>query len=47
MEGRSVAYEPLASNFDWEKIREELAELGNLMNCDIEFEDVTGSSFRD
>lgn len=47
VEGRSVAYEPLASNFDWEKIREELKELGDLMNCDIKFDNVTGSTFRD
>eukprot|EP00573_Skeletonema_grethae_P000496 CAMPEP_0201689488 /NCGR_PEP_ID=MMETSP0578-20130828/3059_1 /ASSEMBLY_ACC=CAM_ASM_000663 /TAXON_ID=267565 /ORGANISM="Skeletonema grethea, Strain CCMP 1804" /LENGTH=139 /DNA_ID=CAMNT_0048174139 /DNA_START=335 /DNA_END=754 /DNA_ORIENTATION=- len=47
VEGRSVAYEPLSSNFEWTKIREELKELGDSLNCDIEFDDVTGSSFRD
>jgi len=47
VEGRSVAYEPLSSNFDWTKIREELKELGDSLNCDVEFDDVTGSSFRD
>ena len=46
MEGRAVAYEPLASNFDWTKIREELQELGESMNCDVEFSDITGSSIR-
>ena len=47
VEGRSVAYEPLSSNFEWTKIREELKELGDSLNCDVEFDDVTGSSFRD
>ena len=47
VEGRSVAYEPLASNFEWTKIREELKELGDSLNCDIEFDNVTGSTFRD
>lgn len=43
MEGTAVAYEPLTSNFDWRKIREGLKEMGEGMNCDVEFEDVTGS----
>ena len=42
MEGRAIAYEPLASNFDWLKIREELQDLGDSMNCDVDFEDETG-----
>lgn len=46
MEGRAVAYEPLASNFDWTKIRDELQELGESMNCDVEFSDITGTSIR-
>ena len=41
MEGIAIAYEPLASNFDWKKIREELQEMGDSMNCDVEFEDST------
>ena len=41
MEGRAVAYEPLASNFDWNKIKEELQELGESLNCDVEFENDT------
>ena len=41
VEGRAVAYEPLASNFDWVKVRDELEELGESMNCDVDFEDVT------
>lgn len=40
MEGRAVAYEPLSSNFDWEKIQEELQEMGESINCDVEFEEV-------
>ena len=43
VEGTSVAYEPLASNFEWTKIREELKELGDSLNCDIEFENITES----
>ena len=46
MEGRAVAYEPLASHFDGAKIKEELEELGESMNCDVEFADVTGSIIR-
>jgi len=46
VEGKSVAYEPLASNFEWTKIREELKQLGDSLNCDIEFDNITGSSFR-
>ena len=46
VEGRAVAYEPLTSNFDWMKIKEELKELGESLNCDVEFEDVTGSSIQ-
>ena len=42
MEGRAVAYEPLASQFDWMKIGEELKKLGESMNCDVEFHNVTG-----
>ncbi|KAL7541562.1 hypothetical protein ACHAXR_012800, partial [Thalassiosira sp. AJA248-18] len=44
MEGKAVAYEPLSSKFDWIKIQEELQELGDSMNCDVEFQDVTGNS---
>ena len=40
VEGRAVAYEPLASNFDWKKIQEELQEMGESINCDVEFEEV-------
>lgn len=46
MEGKAVAYQPLASNFDWKKIKEELVEMGESMNCDVEFSDVTGDSIR-
>jgi len=41
MEGRAVAYEPLSSHFDWMKIADELKKLGESMNCDVEFQDVT------
>jgi len=41
VEGRAVAYEPMSSTFDWTKIREELQELGESMNCDVEFQEDT------
>eukprot|EP01083_Nonionella_stella_P014198 39925_1 len=44
MEGKAVAYEPLSSTFDWTKLQEELQELGESINCDVEFEDITQSS---
>ncbi|KAL3908643.1 MAG: hypothetical protein SGARI_002969 [Bacillariaceae sp.] len=40
MKGIAHAYEPLASGFDVGKIKEELTELGDSLNCDIEMEDV-------
>ncbi|KAL7464387.1 hypothetical protein ACHAXS_004727 [Conticribra weissflogii] len=46
MEGRAVAHEPLASEFDWIKINAELQEMGESMNCDVEFKDVTGDAIR-
>jgi glycine cleavage system transcriptional repressor len=44
MEGKAVAYQPLASHFDHKKIGEELQELGDSLNCDVDFSDMTGSS---
>jgi len=41
MEGRAIAYEPLASNFDYSKVKQQLQELGESINCDVEFEDVS------
>ncbi|KAL3759925.1 hypothetical protein ACHAWU_007669 [Discostella pseudostelligera] len=41
VEGRAVAYEPLSFHFDWMKIADELKKLGESMNCDVEFQDVT------
>ena len=46
MEGRALGYEPLASGFELEKVRNELVELGESLNCDIEFDDITGHSIR-
>lgn len=40
MKGVAHAYEPLASGFDVGKIKEELTELGDSLNCDIALEDV-------
>ena len=44
MEGKAVAYLPLASHFDHKQIGGELNELGESLNCDVEFSDVSGSS---
>jgi glycine cleavage system transcriptional repressor len=46
MEGRALGYEPLASGFEMGKVRDELMELGESLNCDIEFDDITGHSIR-
>ena len=46
MAGRALGYEPLASGFELEKVRNELVELGESLNCDIEFDDTTGHSIR-
>jgi glycine cleavage system transcriptional repressor len=46
MEGRVLGYEPLASGFEMGKVRDELMELGESLNCDIEFDDITGHSIR-
>jgi glycine cleavage system transcriptional repressor len=40
MKGIAHAYEPLASGFDVGKIKVELAELGDSLNCDIILEDM-------
>jgi len=37
MNGNAVAYEPLPSSFDWKKIRADIIELGEGLNCDIDF----------
>ena len=41
MKGVAHAYEPLASGFDVGKIKEELSDLGDSLNCDISLEDMT------
>jgi hypothetical protein len=41
VEGQAIAYAPLAAHFDASKIEEQLQELGESLNCDIEFEDVS------
>ena len=40
MKGVAHAYEPLASGFDVGKIKEELMDLGDSLNCDISLEDM-------
>ena len=41
MEGEAVAYHPLATHFDWIRVNDELQELGDSLNCDVEFSDMT------
>jgi len=41
MKGITHAYEPLAAGFDPSKIQEELAALGDDLNCDIDLTDIT------
>jgi len=40
MKGITHAYEPLSAGFDVEKIKEELSELGDHLNCDIYLKDL-------
>lgn len=45
MRGVAHAYEPLASGFDVSKIKTELQELGDSLNCDIVLEDIVGQEY--
>jgi glycine cleavage system transcriptional repressor len=45
MKGIAHAYSPLASGFDVGKIKNELSELGDSLNCDIMLEDITGQEY--
>jgi hypothetical protein len=40
MRGIAHAYEPLAAGFDVDKIKQELTELGDDLNCDIDLTDL-------
>lgn len=40
MKGITHAYEPLSAGFDVAKIKEELSELGDHLNCDIDLKDI-------
>jgi len=40
MKGIAHAYEPLADGFDVSKIKQELSDLGDDLNCDIDLEDL-------
>mmetsp|Transcript_8356 Transcript_8356/g.15185 ORF Transcript_8356/g.15185 Transcript_8356/m.15185 type:complete len:214 (+) Transcript_8356:48-689(+) len=46
MKGIAHAYKPLASGFDVGKIKQELTELGDALNCDIDLQDVTGEDYK-
>lgn len=45
MKGIAHAFEPLPKAFDAEKIREELQELGDSLNCDLTLEDVDEDTY--
>jgi glycine cleavage system transcriptional repressor len=45
MKGIAHAYEPLSAGFDVGKIKQELAALGDELNCDIDLMDVTGKEY--
>lgn len=47
MIGITHAYEPLSTGFDVDKIKEELAELGDALNCDIELVDLDAEDVDD
>jgi hypothetical protein len=40
MRGIAHAYEPLSLGFDVEKIKQELRDLGDDLNCDIDLTDL-------
>jgi len=43
MKGTAHAYEPLSSGFNATKMKQELSELGDDLNCDIELLDESES----
>lgn len=45
MKGTAIAIAPLPKSFDISKIKQELAELGDELNCDISMEDTVDESF--
>lgn len=45
MKGTAIAIAPLPKTFDISKIKQELAELGDELNCDISMEDSVDESF--
>jgi glycine cleavage system transcriptional repressor len=46
MRGIANACKPLASGFDPSKIKEELIDLGDALNCDVTMEDVVDDSYQ-
>ena len=40
MKGITHAYEPLSAGFDVTKIKQELSDLGDSLNCDIDLKDL-------
>ncbi len=40
MKGITHAYEPLSAGFDVAKIKQELSDLGDSLNCDIDLKDL-------
>jgi len=46
MRGTAVALQPLAKGFDVKKIKAELAELGDSLNCEVTLEDADDGSYQ-
>lgn len=45
MHGTAVALQPLAKGFDIAKIKRELEELGDSLNCEVSLEDTADDSY--
>jgi glycine cleavage system transcriptional repressor len=46
MRGTAVAAYPLAKGFDLSKIKKELSELGDSLNCEVHLEDASDDSYQ-
>ena len=46
LRGTAVALQPLAKGFDIAKIKKELAELGDSLNCEVTLEDTADESYQ-
>lgn len=46
MEGTAIAMAPLAKHFDIAKIKNDLQELGDSLNCEVSMEDTVDDSYQ-